>query len=128
MSVIVVDDSLLIREHLVKRLDAIDGARVVATAAGEEEAIRVISHHQPDVVLLDLHLQPGSGLNVLKAARAQGIDCKVFVLTNQTHERFREICHRHGADGFYDKSHEIDSLMVMLRGTAHDIAEGQDRV
>ncbi|CAN5579645.1 hypothetical protein BH09PSE5_BH09PSE5_20620 [soil metagenome] len=116
MDVIVVDDSALIREHLLKRLDAIDGARVVATAIGEDEAIAAIAHHRPDVVLLDLGLASGSGINVLKAARRQGLQCRIFVLTNQTHERYRAICAKHGADGFFDKSHEIESLMAALQG------------
>jgi DNA-binding NarL/FixJ family response regulator len=61
----------------------------------------------PDIVILDLNLQPGSGIAVLKNIKKHHADIKVMVLTNCTDEFYVNACKRANADYFFDKSFQF---------------------
>ncbi|WP_377156578.1 response regulator [Roseateles sp. UC29_93] len=86
-----------------------------ATRDSEEDAVQAISVLRPDVVLLDLNLQVGSGMHVLRRARAGGYTGKLWVLSSRDPDFYRSLCEKHGADGFYDKAHEQLQLLDDLR-------------
>jgi diguanylate cyclase (GGDEF)-like protein len=115
MNIILVEDSAAIRRLLVRHVGAVPGAQVVGEAAGEAEAIALIRRENPDLVLLDLNLAPGNGMNVLRQLRADGQRCKVLVLTHQPLEANRLQCEALGADGFHDKSTDIDVIVAKVR-------------
>ncbi len=70
---------------------------------------------QPDLVLLDLSLAPGSGINVLRQARAEGLHCKIIVLTHQPLDAYRRQCEALGADGFHDKGADLELVLDRVR-------------
>ena len=74
MNVVIVESSSTVRLQLQALLASEPRLHVVGEAADEPSAIQVIARTQPDVVLMDLALQPGSGLRVLRAVRQLGID------------------------------------------------------
>lgn len=111
MNIFVVEDSPSIRRLLVRRLESFEGAQVVGEAEGEAQAIALIDWLRPDLVLLDLSLADGgSGLQVLTRLRRQGFAGRIFVLTHQALDPYRDACAEAGADGFYDKGSGIDNL------------------
>jgi DNA-binding NarL/FixJ family response regulator len=65
LRVVLVDDHALVRSGL--RAELGDGVDVVGEAADVDEAVRVVTAQQPDVVLLDVHLPGGDGRAVLDA-------------------------------------------------------------
>src|SRR4051812_7125908 len=65
--VVVVEDSTIVRERLIRLLTSIPNVRVVGEAATVSDAIRTVGELRPDVVTLDLRLENGSGLDVLRA-------------------------------------------------------------
>lgn len=69
--VLVVEDSLLFRELLVKTLNADPGITVVATARDPYEARDAIIEHKPDVMTLDIELPRMSGIEFLKKLMPQ---------------------------------------------------------
>ena len=111
MNIFVVEDSQSIRRLLVRRLETMEGTRVVGEANGETQAVALIGWLKPDTVLLDLSLiDGGSGLNVLKQLRRDGFGGRVLVLTHQSMDPYRQACMTAGADGFYDKASGLDTL------------------
>ncbi len=109
------EDSSLVLESLMEVFAGQPGFAVVGHARGEDEAFSLIRDCRPDVVILDLALSPGSGLNVLKRIRrADGLGTRVLVLTNQPAVPYREMCIEAGADGFFDKCDEIERLLQQL--------------
>jgi len=114
MNIIIVEDSELVREQLLRVLSAEPRLRVLGHCVDEETAVEQITTHQPDVVLLDLLLSPGSGLSVLKRIRAQGCASRVLVLTNSTDEAIRRACLALGVSGFFDKTQDAEQCLEHL--------------
>jgi diguanylate cyclase (GGDEF)-like protein len=120
MNIFLVEDSAAIRRLLVRRLDALPGMRVVGEAAGERQALALIHWTQPDVVLLDLGLASGSGLNLVEQLRRKGFTGRIAVLTAQDVDAYRKACMDAGADAFYDKASGLETLfddLVSLEAT-----------
>ena len=69
MKVLLVDDSKDVLEELNKTFELIKGLKIVGKAQTEPEALAMFHRENPDVVCLDIRLQQGSGLNILKEIR-----------------------------------------------------------
>ena len=111
MKIVVVEDSAVIRKHVIALLESVSGVSVVGEAASEQAALKLIPTVQADVVILDINLTPGNGFNVLKALRASGNTAEIFVFTNQTLEQYRQMSKTLGANGFYDKTRDIETML-----------------
>ena len=70
LTVFLVEDSLAIRARLAETIRSIDGTRLVGEAGTVGAAIAGIRSSHPGAVILDLQLEDGSGLDVLKDVRA----------------------------------------------------------
>lgn len=114
MNIVVVEDSALIRNQLVRLIAREPRVHVVGFAIDEEQAVNLILASKPDAVLLDLALSPGSGVRVLERIRRGGSGARVFVLTNNTGSVVRLACEKFGISGFFDKSSEADKCLEML--------------
>jgi DNA-binding response OmpR family regulator len=106
--ILVVEDDQATRAFLLENLTA-DGFRAVG-ASGAGEALRAIEVRQPALVLLDLRLEDGSGLEVLDRVRAaDGLasrldpDLPVIVLTGRNGEADRVRSFARGADDHLNK-------------------------
>ena len=107
MKVFIVEDSEAMREILRSMLSEFHNIGIVGYAADEAGAIEKINALLPDVVIMDLNLQPGSGIAVLKNIKKHHADIKVIVLTNCTDEFYEDACKRAKADYFFDKSFQF---------------------
>ena len=114
MKVFLVEDAPLLRERLAALIASVPGARSVGHAAGAGEAIRAIGEAAPDAVVLDLHLEEGNGLDVLRALQKSAPHIDVYVVTNFANDTYRQVAARLGARGFFDKSTEFDQLRAAL--------------
>ena len=110
VSVFVVEDSPAIRERLVEMLAHVDGATLVGEAETALDAIDGIRRCAPDLVLLDIHLREGSGLDVLRAMRGATGRPMFVVLSNDTSAKQRSACLAAGAMHVLDKS--LDFLRI----------------
>lgn len=114
MKVFLVEDSALLRERVQAILASIPGATSVGHAASADEAIAAIATARPDVVVLDLQLESGSGFDVLRALPAGLARPAVYVLTNFANDAYRRKAESLGARGFFDKSQEFERLREAL--------------
>ena len=110
IKVFIADDSLIVREHLVTMLDELDGIEIVGQAENVTEAIDAIQRLRPDVVILDIHMPGGSGIDVLETIKQDRAAPIVIILTNYPYPGYRQKCLRAGADFFLDKSTEFDQI------------------
>lgn len=110
MNIFVVEDSASIRRLLTRRVNAMSGMRVIGEAGGQSQALALIRWTEPDVVLLDLSLDSGTGLGLLRELRLSGFQGRVAVLTCQDVDAYGGACIRAGADAFYDKASGLETL------------------
>ncbi len=94
--------------------------KVTGLAAAEAEAIEKLDTVPYDAIVVDVELRPGSGIGVIREARARNPRSRpmghvwIIVLTNYDLPTVRERCMSAGADYFLDKMREIDQLMPIL--------------
>ena len=112
--VFVADDSLIVREHLITLLDELIGVEIVGQAGTVSEAISAIGKLQPDVVILDIRMPDGSGIDVLQTIKQDEPAPVVIVLTNYPYPAYRQKCLQAGADFFLDKSTEFDQIPALF--------------
>lgn len=109
-----VEDSPVIQQNLVATLEEMLPMRVVGTCEDENSAVSWISEvaHHCDLMIIDVFLKSGSGLEVLRRARLLRPDCRLVVLTNYATPDMRKRAQQLGADRVFDKSAELDELLA----------------
>ena len=124
LRILLVEDSPLLRGRLENMLSQHAAFKVTGLAAAESEAIEKLDTVSYDAIVVDVELRPGSGIGVIRQARARNKDGAdgghvwIIVLTNYDLPTVRERCMQAGADHFLDKMREIDQLIPILLGIA----------
>lgn len=120
LMVFLVEDSLAIRARLAATIRGIEGAELVGEAGTVGAAIDGIRATHPSAVILDLQLEDGSGLEVLKAVQPASPALHVAVLTNYATDQHRRACMDAGAEFFLDKSLDFPRIREIVQGwTVH---------
>ena len=114
MQVFLVEDSPIIRQRLAAMLEAIPGTCIAGRAAAADEAVAAILATRPDLVVLDVQLERGSGFDVLRALHAQAPELHVVMLSNYSSDPYRQIAERFGAKAFFDKSREFERVRDLV--------------
>lgn len=81
-----VDDHEVVRQGLVALLDRRAGLEVIAQAGTVAEAVVVARRFEPDVVIMDVRLPDGSGIEACRAIRARREQTRVIMLTSYPDE------------------------------------------
>ena len=113
MKVLIVDDHPLIRQGLRDALRQ-RGFDVVAEAASVAEAIAQIAHTNPNLVLIDLNLPDGSGLEIITWVRSISSSMRLVVLTLHDDDKQLIASLEAGAHGYLLKSAPIQELIASL--------------
>jgi DNA-binding NarL/FixJ family response regulator len=110
----IVEDSQIILDNLVATLEELAPVQVVGSAPDEDAAVNWLTADGRDVdlVIIDVFLKGGSGLGVLKRAAQRSVPGKRVVLTNYATQEMRKKCLELGADRVFDKSNELDDLVL----------------
>ncbi len=109
LKVFLADDSPAIRQRVNALLGSADIA-VIGEAATPQTCIEGILSCHPDVVVLDVALEGGNGLQVLRAVRAADPAVAFVVFSNNSGPAYRKRYLGEGAVRFLDKSTEFDQL------------------
>jgi DNA-binding NarL/FixJ family response regulator len=114
LRVFLVEDSELIRARIRAELATIPGLRTVGHADTAADAIRDVLAQHPDVVLLDLRLREGTGMDVLRALHASAPEIDVYLCSSYAAEPYRGMALRLGARAVFDKSTEFGRVKETL--------------
>jgi two-component system, NarL family, response regulator DevR len=82
LRLLVVDDHEVVRQGLVALLDRRPGFQVVAQAGSVQESIALARLHRPDIVVMDVRLPDGSGVEACREIRAELPETRVIMLTS----------------------------------------------
>ncbi len=86
LRVLVVDDHEVVRRGLVALLDRRSGFEVVAEAGSVAESVTMAARHEPDLVIMDVRLPDGSGIEACREIRAGRPETRVVMLTSYPDE------------------------------------------
>ncbi len=121
--VVIVDDHELLRNGMSLMLGNEPGLEVCGEAKDEAEAIHKIGHLRPDVVVVDLSLQNGSGLEVIKWIRKNRLETRIVVSSMHDERLYGERALRAGANGYVSKQEPartiIDAIRRVLEGKSY---------
>jgi DNA-binding NarL/FixJ family response regulator len=127
LKIFIADDSAIVRERLVTMLTELNGVEIVGQAETVSEAIAAIDNLKPDVVILDIRMPGGSGLDVLQHIKQTQPAPRVIVLTNYPYPAYRQKCLQAGADYFLDKSTEFDQIQALFERFKQASFQGQPK-
>jgi DNA-binding NarL/FixJ family response regulator len=118
LTVLIADDHPVVREGLRGMLAAEPGLAVVGEAGSGDEAVAMARRHRPDVVLMDLRMPGGDGVQATAGVLAAVPGTKVVVLT--TYETDADIVRavEAGATGYLLKDTALADLIAAIRGAA----------
>jgi len=113
--VLIVDDHPIVRQGLSTYLSSRPGIEVVGEAADGDEAVEEAARLGPDVVLLDLVMPRGGGLDAIRLLRAAGDRPRVIVLTSFSGDDHVVDAVRAGAAGYLLKDVPPADLEAAIR-------------
>ena len=133
--VLLVDDHDLIREGLRRAFDRTDDLVVVAEAGSVKDATQALADIEIDVLVTDLGLPDGSGLEVVRTARAGSATMGIVVLTMYSGDEQVLGAMQAGASAFVNKDDSADDVVAAARHaasaprsfSANDLAGVMDR-
>ncbi len=115
MKVFVVEESAVIRQRLKRLLAEVPQLQVVGEAGDAHVALAAILEQRPDVVLLDIQIFNGKGIDVLQRLKQERVAPAVIILTDYPYPEYRQLCLAAGADFFLDRSTEFEQIVPALR-------------
>ena len=116
--VLLVDDHDLIREGLRRAFDRTDDLVVVAEAGGVQDATQALLDHDVDVLVTDLGLPDGQGLDLVRTARAGSTTMGIVVLTMYSGDDQVIGAMEAGASAFVTKDASADEVVAAARHAA----------
>lgn len=113
--VLIVDDHFATRLGLSMPINNEKDMKVIAEAGTGARALEMFREHRPDVVLMDYHLPDMTGVDTLKAIRAEFPDARVLILTIFDGEEDIWRAVSAGARGYLTKSAECEEVLAAIR-------------
>jgi DNA-binding NarL/FixJ family response regulator len=113
--VLIVDDHPIVRQGLRSMIDAESDLRICGEAETEKEARAAIRALEPDVVVIDLSLEQGDGINLVRDVHAHHPQLALLVLSMHDETIYAERLLAVGASGYIMKQAAADQLITALR-------------
>jgi DNA-binding NarL/FixJ family response regulator len=115
ISVVLVDDLAVCRLETRRILDQSSQVYVVAEAENIDSGLLAVRQHAPDVVILDLEMPGGSGLELARAITALGLPVKLILLTVHRSAALADRATRLGLNGYVAKDDAAADLDRCVR-------------
>lgn len=119
--ILVVDDHPIVRLGIRQMIAAEPRFVICGEADSTRTALELLKSAQPDLALVDLSLEDGSGLDLIRSFREAVPNTQVLVLSMHDEALFAERALRAGARGYIMKQEAIDGLLRAM----HDVLAGR---
>lgn len=116
--VVVVDDHPVVRDGVVATISAAPDLEVVGQAEDGPTAVQVTAALAPDVVVMDLRMPGGGGVEAVREMKARGLTSDVLVLTTYDTDSETVAAIEAGATGYLLKDCSAETLVGAIRSTA----------
>lgn len=120
MNILIADDAQMLRQRMLRLLNKVPGITAIHESEDCETTRAAIAKVKPQIVVLDLYMPDGSGLDVLRELSAESVRPLVIVLTTMSDDDIREQCLEAGAEYFFDKASgffdAVDTVKKLVAG------------
>jgi len=113
--IFIVDDHAMFREGLRQLIDREPDLTVCGDAANATEAMQGIAESHPDLVIVDISLGGGSGIDLIKSIKAQYEDLPILVVSMHDEALYAERALRAGAAGYVMKQEPSRTVKTAIR-------------
>jgi DNA-binding NarL/FixJ family response regulator len=120
ITVVIVDDHLLVADSIAAALNATEDIVVLDIAGNCADGLAIVARHRPDVLLLDQRLPDGLGTNVLPKMLGVSPHTKVLLVTAADSDEVLSRAIEAGAAGVITKGKRAASLVRAVRAAAND--------
>ena len=128
LRLVVADDQASVRQGLVLLLDSVPDIEVVGAAADGEQALDLVAEHQPDAILLDLHMPVLDGIGAIRRLTAEHPGVAIVVLTTYADDGSVLDALRAGARSYLTKDADYTDIAQALHAAAGGLTVFDPRV
>lgn len=118
--ILIVDDHSLVREGLQLRISAFPDLQVCGEATAEDEAVEMVKKTNPNLVIVDISLKSGHGIELIKRIKNVDPAIKILVVSGFQESLYAERALRAGALGYLNKQDSgervIDAIRTVIAG------------
>jgi DNA-binding NarL/FixJ family response regulator len=118
LRIVIADDQTVVREGLQMVLDVMPDLEVVAAVADGEQALAAVAVHQPDAILLDLHMPLLDGVGTTERLTREHPEVAIVVLTTYADDETIIAALQAGARGYLTKNADRREISQALHGAA----------
>ncbi len=119
MDILIVDDHLIVVEGLKSLLEQTSLFRVCGSASGTVEGLQKIEELNPEIIIIDLCLKQGHGLEFIKDVHIRYPEIPMIVLSMLDEKIYAERTLRAGAKGYIMKDQVFDTIVDALQKVGH---------
>jgi DNA-binding NarL/FixJ family response regulator len=123
IKILVVDDHPAVREALAARIAQHTDLRICGEAEDETEALRLVAEKGPDIIITDITLKKGDGIDLIKRIKARNESARILVWSMHSENLYAERALRAGALGYITKEQAtqqiIDAIRQVLAGKVY---------
>lgn len=128
LRIVIADDQASVREGLVLLLGGLPGIDVAASAADGEQALAAVAEHQPDAILLDLHMPVLDGIGATRRLAAEHPGVAIVILTTYVDDTSVIAALRAGARSYITKDADRTEIAQALRAAVSGLTVFDPRV
>jgi DNA-binding NarL/FixJ family response regulator len=128
LRIVVADDQAAVREGLVLLLGGLPDIDVVGAAADGERALELVAEHQPDAILLDLHMPVLDGIGATRRLTAEHPGVAIVVLTTYVDDASVREALQAGARSYLTKDADRSEIAQALQAATRGLTVLDSRV
>ena len=115
MTILIIDNSVFLREKLVKAFYEIDNTLLIREESTFDSGESAFNSYNPDLVILEIDLKSNGGIALLRKMKRTSPASVVIIFTDYSTEEFKLKYLQAGADYFFDKCKEYRELLEVIR-------------
>lgn len=117
LRIFLVEDVPAVRDLIVASLSDVDGISWSGFSDSENDAIEQLKHNENDILIIDVELKQGNGMNLLRRLMQNNMqpDSVKIVFSNNVCDAYRRAGAKYGVQYFFDKSFELPELQALLK-------------
>ncbi len=114
VKLIIVDDHFHVRQAWSWVLNQVPTIEVIAQCSNGQEAIEAAKQLQPDVILMDIHMQPVNGIEATRTIRQFAPEIKIIAVSVQAERSYVNEMLRNGANGYVTKNSPSTEMIMAI--------------